>query len=435
MRGRGCVTVGVLLLTLTACGGTAPDQRVVGPDAAAPTSDPTSTPAAMRSHAAAPTTPQALLDQRAAAVLGHDEEAFLAPVQRSDPAFFAGQRRLYLNLQRLPVSALSFSRGADGRVTRSLTLGRIGEPLDRGPVVGPAGFAVGGTPGKPLVVPAQDDPATDPWDLTSIQVAVGDDALVVTDAATSRRAQDLLVAVEDGISDVARAVPLDWSRTAVVYAFREPGVLASYASVPGGNLQHLGALSYPLRVPGDGTPVGSRIALLPGALDAGPQTVARIIRHELTHVAVGDHADDVPTWLSEGVAEYVAALPIPASRRRIATVAVERAEAGDVVLPDAATFNDDQQALHYAVAWMACDYLAATRGPAVLFRLMEAMTTAGAGRQGIGQDGILLSVTGLDSTELGQAAAKRIVRLFGTAPMAAPVVPTPMPTVPTAPPE
>lgn len=103
----------------------------------------------------------------------------------------------------------------------------------------------------------------------------------------------------------------------------------------------------------------------------------------------------------------------PAGHRRIATAAVDVAEAGAVVLPDAASFNDRDQDRHHSVAWMACDYLASRHGVAVLWDLLDAMREARVGRSGAGQDAVLRHVAGLAETELARHASDRIVRQFG----------------------
>jgi hypothetical protein len=399
--------VAVLLLSLTGCGGGGHDESLLG--------SPGASPSKARPHAVDSRSPeQRLLDRRAKAVLDDDEQAFLAPVARNEPVLLARQRRLFDNLQRLPVERLAFTPDGGHRVLRRLTL----RGFDAGPEVGMAGFDVERRGGRLRVVPAPAaDRATDPWDLDEVEVRTSSHVLGVFDRASYPRASDVMVAVSNGATDVGDALPGDWDRNAVVYVFRDPAVLASYARVPGGNLQHLGGLSFPVRGGANGQKVvGSRVALLPGAMDADTAELDRIVRHELTHVALGARAKDVPLWLSEGIAEYVAALPVRPSHRRIATIAVHDAEAGLLTLPDAATFNDDEQDLHYSVAWMACDYLAARHGDTVLWRLLDAMRRAHVGRAGSGQDAVLRSVVGMDSTQLAQHASARIVKEFGPGP-------------------
>jgi hypothetical protein len=106
---------------------------------------------------------------------------------------------------------------------------------------------------------------------------------------------------------------------------------------------------------------------------------------------------------------------VPAAQRRSPTVAVTEAQVGFDALPDAASFNDDQQDLHYAEAWMACDYLAGAQGEQVLWTLLDAMEQAHVGRDGRGQDAVLRAVTGLDGRRLAGRAATRVTRMFGDA--------------------
>ena len=406
MRRLGAALVALLLVPLAGCGSEGHDESLLG--SGTPTASPSSSKARTT---AVPTTTRELLDQRTEAVLSGDERAFLAPVARDDRSFLASQRRLFGNLRALPLADLTFRADGSHAVRRSLRLAGF----DSAPVWGPAGFAVERRAGRLVVVPAvgADQQPHDPWDVTTLRVLRRGGALLLYDDADASGADDLADAVAGGIGEVAAVVPGEWRQHAVVYAFRDPAVLAAYAQVPGGNAEHLGALSFPVRA---GTRVvGQRIALLPAALDSDPIGLGRVVRHELTHVALGSRDDDVPLWLAEGIAEYVAASPIPPSRQRIATLAVDRARDGFDHLPEGASFHDAEQDLHYSEAWMACDYLAHARSPAVLWDLLDAMRQARVGREGRGQDAVLRVVTGLGADALAGKAGQRTLRLFGPA--------------------
>jgi hypothetical protein len=393
-----------LLLTLVACGSEHRDESLLGTGSPSPSPSPSAA-----RGASPPTTTRELLDQRAAALMSGDEKTFLAAVVRDDPPFLASQRRLFRNFRALPVSDLGFRADGPHAVRRSVRLAGF----DTAPVRGPAGFAVERRAGRLVVVPAigADQQPRDPWDLSTVRVLRRDRALLLYDDADASRANELIDTVDAGIGRVASVVPGDWSQRAVVYAFRDPAVLAAYSRVPGGSVDHLGALSFPVRT--GSRVVGERVALLPTALDADATGLARVVRHELTHVALGVRDDDVPLWLTEGLAEYVAAAPIPPARQRIATLAVDRARDGFDGLPDTASFHDAEQDLHYSEAWMACDYLADAQGPGILWDLLDAMQQAGVGRDGRGQDAVLRVVTGLDGQALADKAARRTLRLFG----------------------
>ena len=104
---------------------------------------------------------------------------------------------------------------------------------------------------------------------------------------------------------------------------------------------------------------------------------------------------------------------IPEDERRIATVALSMARAGVSDLPASRGFNGEDQAWHYALSWMACDYLAATQGEDRLWALMDALHNGGQGTSDVAQDAVLQSVVGLDSTQLARRAATRILRIYG----------------------
>jgi hypothetical protein len=200
----------------------------------------------------------------------------------------------------------------------------------------------------------------------------------------------------------------------VVYVFSRPVVLNSFEGVPGGNIKHHGAMTFPMyAVPGQPAVAGIRFTLLPSSLNAGSAFLGRIIRHELTHVALGDRDDGAPVWFAEGIAEYMGARDIPQDERRIATVALEKARAGVRRLPASRGFNGDDQAWHYALSWMACDYIAATQGEDRLWLLMDALHNGGKGTSDQDQDAVLQTVIGLDSEQLARRAAARILRIYG----------------------
>jgi hypothetical protein len=173
-------------------------------------------------------------------------------------------------------------------------------------------------------------------------------------------------------------------------------------------------MTFPMyAVPGQPAVAGTRFTLLPSSLRAGPTFLGRIVRHELTHVALADRDDGVPVWFAEGIAEYVGAREIPQDQRRIATIALVKARSDVRGLPSSRGFNGEDQAWHYALAWMACDYIAATRGEPLLWQLMDALHNGGAGTTDAQQDAVLEQVLGLDSHQLARRAAHRILRIYG----------------------
>ena len=156
----------------------------------------------------------------------------------------------------------------------------------------------------------------------------------------------------------------------VVYSVQNPRVLASFTDVPGGALEHLGALTFPTYAE-DGRSAGG---LDPDAGDAqlgaapAQPFLGRITRHELSHIAIGVRDDGAPAWVSEGIAEYLGAREIPVRDADHPHLGAEpRPEPRSTAMPVSKDFNNTDQEWHYALSWMACDYIAddLRRGPAV----------------------------------------------------------------------
>jgi hypothetical protein len=377
---------------------------------------------------------QTVLDQRAAALREGDLKAFLRTLDSSDDRFLARQRRYFANLQQLPLQTLEYTvlksqwpaglRSPAWSATVSVPQVRLAVQLrgfDAVPVQRVTGFAFGRRSGRVVVVSeltgaGKPFPGSSPapWDLVRVHVRTDRGTLALYDDVTWPKADEVARALRGGVADIRSALPFPWDGRAVVYVFSRPAVLNSFDGVPGGNIKHLGAMTFPMyAVPGRSAVAGTRFTLLPSSLRAGPDFLGRIVRHELTHVALGDRDDGAPAWFAEGIAEYLGARDIPQADRRIAAVALVRARRGADRMPASRGFNGDDQAWHYALSWMACDYLAATRGEDVLWQLMDALHAGGEGTPDDRQDAVLQSVVGLDGAQLARRADQRILRIYG----------------------
>lgn len=376
---------------------------------------------------------QLLLDVRAQAVRDGDRAAFLATLDPSDPALVQRQRRFFANMRDLPLATFDYTVlqaswpspllaaawGPDAslpqvRVTTQLD-GFDAEPVNR-----ITGFAFGRINGRPLIVSeltgaGEQFPGSSPapWDLVRIRVQSDGQTLQLFDDGTWESAPLIGSVLRRGVANVQEGLPFSWDGRVVVYVFSRKVVLDSFEGVPGGNITHLGAMTFPVYAePGQPTLAGTRFTLLPSSVQAGQPFLDRITRHELTHVAVGDRDDGAPVWFAEGLAEYMGARSIRKVNRKIATVAVDQARRGVGGLPSSTAFNGKDQAWHYALSWMACDYIVATQGEPRLWELMDAFHNLGNGTTDDIQDSVLLRVLGMDGRELARAAGKRILRIY-----------------------
>jgi hypothetical protein len=397
------LALGVLVAALVGCSDDDPPR---GPDA--DTTAPADVAAAVR----------AALDTRADAVRSGDAEAFGRTVGGSR-AFRDQQQTWYANLTQLPVARFRYrfdpaSLVRDGNgywasVTQVLQL----DGYDAVPVSSPDRFRFGPVNDRGHVrLTSVTDPEWEaahdvhpqPWDLGRIEAREGFGVLGVFDAGSVGAADSIIASVETGISDVSAWVPYEWSRHVVVYALSDPTFLQGLEDVPGDDPGDLDAVSFPA---GDGT----RFVLNPRVLGRSGGEVDRLVRHELTHVAVGEHDDSAPVWLAEGLAEWVSVRPIPPEDRRIPEAALQEAERGRVRdLPDDDTFNDDDSQAHYGLAWWAVESIANSYGEQVPWTLLDALAAPDAE-----VDTVLRDQLGLTTRDLAQQAVLLILATYAPA--------------------
>jgi len=251
-----------------------------------------------------------------------------------------------------------------------------------------------------------------PWDSVPIQVRSVPGVLGIFDRDTAADADGLLADVQQGLSDVGALVPGDWPRQVVVYALSDTAAFQEIDDLPGGDPEKLDGVAFPVQAgPRSHRLAATRFVLHPRLVDHPGSARERLIRHELTHVAVGTRDDRVPVWLSEGLAEWVSVQQIPTSERLISEEAVMEARAGVDAMPGDDTFNGPDSGANYGIAWWACEWIAETHGPSSLWQLLDTMAE-GDGTTAAGQDAVLQRLLGIDSHQLARHAAERILATF-----------------------
>jgi hypothetical protein len=154
---------------------------------------------------------------------------------------------------------------------------------------------------------------------------------------------------------------------------------------------------------------GSQGAVLvdPGAMEQLSDLAAQIvITHEVVHVALGASRSQVPKWLQEGYADYVAYATHPVPVREAASDLLEQVARSEPPrrLPGARQFEGARAAAAYEASWLASRWIAAHYGPARLLRLYRA-----AGRGGDARP--IRRVLGISRAELTKRWASYVVRL------------------------
>ena len=132
----------------------------------------------------------------------------------------------------------------------------------------------------------------------------------------------------------------------------------------------------------------------------------RLVRHELTHVALGERDDRLPAWLSEGLAEWVSVQALPVSDRTISQAALVAARRGVEHLPDSNTFNGSDAQANYGVSWFACEYLVEQGGDTLLWRLVHDLAGADDPEARLEQD------AGLSADQLAHRAGTLMVTTY-----------------------
>lgn len=369
---------------------------------------------------------QRTLRQRARAIVAADPVRFRRTVVQDDAETAAEQHRYFDNLVQLPLQRLRYDvdadsvrRDGDGYWAEVVIRIRLAG-YDAAPVLTRDRWRF--TPsadGTRYLVASTTDPDWEresssqpqPWDLADIEVREGPGVLGVFDSGTIADAEAVIDSVSQNRYAVRSVLPAGYDDPGgvVVYVLSGSAFLDSIDELPVSDPERLGGATVP--VPRDAGraagPVASyRIVLNPDVLDEDDQVLDRLVRHELTHVAVGNRARGVPLWFSEGLAEYVSVRPILPSERRLQSDAFDLVADGVADLPDDAEFAGEHAAGWYAVAWWACEYIASNFGEGALWTLLEALDG------GADQEQVIADLLGLETSDLARNAVALMRRTY-----------------------
>jgi hypothetical protein len=371
---------------------------------------------------------QRTLHQRARAIVQRDPVGFERTLGQRDRTFLAEQQGYYDNLAQLPLGMVRFDivertiepAGDDywAEVTVRLEL----QGYDVAPVITRDRwrFAPARNESR-FVLTSTTDPvweaagsASDPqpWDLGEIEVRDGAGVLGIFDSTTVLRADEVIESVSEARFEVRSVLPPDLEDPGgvVVYVLADDAFLESLDGLPVTDPDLLDGVTVPVpRVAGDdqGRVASYRILLTSHVLDESAEVLDRLVRHELTHVALGERARGVPLWLAEGLAEYVSVQPIAPAERRLQTDALNLAAAGVADVPSDSEFKGPQAEGWYAVSWWVCEYIAATYGEPALWMLLDGL--AGAGDQQM----VVYDQLGITTSELVEAGVRLMRSTYG----------------------
>ncbi|WP_299531333.1 hypothetical protein [uncultured Streptomyces sp.] len=357
----------------------------------------------------------AVLDRRAAAVLHHDTEAYLAGTAPGARALREAQRTELANLADVPLSSWTYEvrevtgKGA-GRATAEVELRYRIKGFDTAPLTtrrtmeltrdGSRWYLTADRPAKGA--------AEQLWQQGEVAVVRGSHALVLGVGRTGAE----LRAIRDDADRAVPAVSAAWQRTwagrIVVLVPRSVEDMGALLASSADSYRGIAAVTTG-GVGGTGEPpaLADRVIVNPEAY-AGLTPFGRrvVLTHETTHVATRPRTSAAtPLWLSEGFADWAA---YRAEDRDAEVIAPELAEAvrareAPAALPADADFAFDGEADALAQAyeggWLACAMIADRWGEEKLTAFYRAVG-AHHGRDGAVEQALseVLSTTEADFT-------------------------------------
>ncbi|GAA2116923.1 hypothetical protein [Nocardioides bigeumensis] len=222
-----------------------------------------------------------------------------------------------------------------------------------------------------------DGSRTPVWLSGPARVLRSDDVLVIDQAGEGRRTLRLAARA---LPVVQRVLP-DWQGPLVVESPETGAGLDAALGVEGGTFADVAAVTDIVD--------GSTGPGAPEHVFVNPQVMARltpvgaqvVMNHEAAHVAVGAADADLPLWLLEGFADYVAlrAIRLPASTTAAQVVAEVRRDGLPDSLPSDSDFEPTGARLGaaYEAAWLACVVIAEEAGEPALVDFYHAVDAGG----------------------------------------------------------
>jgi hypothetical protein len=331
---------------------------------------------------------RALLRSRAQALQDGDRTAFMATVDTRDPRFVRQQRTLFANLQLLPVESVSYSvDDASGYPTAKV---KGDDPLFRPDVLEQVDLEVDehavtnqledtfvrrdngwllGAESLPGKYHDAHEPQSRPWaGGVPIAVASSSGLLMVVDRARAASVQELADQMVGYVRFAADALDVEPSFDVLVDA-TTVGEVSKMNTVDDAEAA---ATTSPVGfyAPGKQSRLaGMRIKVNP---ETAVATVGdeRVMRHELTHYLTVRRMGGAPTWLKEGLAEWVSTAPATLDGLVLDESAYQHLLDADRRLPTSGRWGLDPLA-DYLVARAAVTHIIESDGVDMVFELAQ----------------------------------------------------------------
>ncbi|MHC3459355.1 hypothetical protein [Streptomyces flavovirens] len=331
----------------------------------------------------------ATLDRRAAAVLAHDSEAYLAAVDPAAASFRTAQRTELGNLADVPLESWTYRvkdvirRSAD-RVTADVELRYRIEGYDDAPVTSARTVElVRHGAGGPWYISADRAAKDSPdqlWQQGDIEVVRGAHSLVLGVGRRTQELRRIADTADRAVPAVGESWPEPWDRQVVVLVPESVEDMAGLLDSPAASYRGIAAVTTG-EVGGSGRRPADRVIVNPQAYGMLGEFGQRVVlTHETTHVATrADTSAATPVWLSEGFADFTAYRQEARSAQELApelTDAVRRGELpASLPADEDFGFGGDAAALAraYEGGWLVCELIAEEWGEEELIAFYRAV--------------------------------------------------------------
>jgi hypothetical protein len=242
------------------------------------------------------------------------------------------------------------------------------------------------------------------WDFGPVVVHRGAHSLVLAHPANAKRLPALADQVDVAVPHVTSVWGPDWAQRVVVLVPDTQQEMATMLGQSAGLTDIAAVATADYADPGTGVVLGQRVVLNPANLDRlGSIGRTVVLRHEITHLAARKVTGPaLPTWLVEGLADYVGYLNTDVPVSVAAQELRAEVQRGDYPknLPTNADFQFDAPRLPqaYEAAWLACRLIADQAGTAGLVKLYREVGT-NRGDPGTALDRALHEVLGIGTAE------------------------------------
>lgn len=316
----------------------------------------------------------ATLDRRAAAVLDHDTDAYLAATDPGATAFRTAQRAELDNLADVPLESWAYRvkevtrKGAD-RVTADVELRYRLKGYDDAPVSSARTVELvrHGDDGSWYIAAdraAQDTPEQ-LWQQGGVEVVRGAHSLVLGVGRRTGELRRIADTADRAVPAVDGAWPVPWAGRVVVLVPESVQDMAGLLDRPAASYRGIAAVTTG-EVGGSGRRPADRVIVNPRAYGMLGEFGQRVVlTHETTHVATrADTSAATPVWLSEGFADFTAYRREARTAQELAPELTEAARRGELParLPADGDFGFGGDAAVLARAyeggWLACELIA-----------------------------------------------------------------------------